>query len=57
MISFRVEQEARECLDRLSLAERLTNGLASEKDRWSLAVEGFKACEVTMAGDKQTHTY
>mmetsp|Transcript_22422 Transcript_22422/g.30704 ORF Transcript_22422/g.30704 Transcript_22422/m.30704 type:complete len:1916 (+) Transcript_22422:3-5750(+) len=47
----KVEQEARECLDRLSLAERLTNGLASEKDRWSLAVEGFKACEVTMAGD------
>jgi dynein heavy chain len=46
----RVEQEARDCLDRLSLAERLTNGLASEKDRWSLAVEGFKACEVTMAG-------
>ena len=45
-----MEQEARECLDRLSLAERLTNGLASEKDRWSLTVEGFKACEVTMAG-------
>ena len=46
-----VEQEAKECLDRLSLAERLTNGLASEKDRWGLTVEGLRSNEVTLAGD------
>ena len=47
----RVEQEAKECMDRLALAERLTSGLASEKERWGLTVEGLKAREVTMAGD------
>ena len=47
----RVEQEAKDCLDRLSLAERLTNGLASEKVRWSATVDGMKATEVTMPGD------
>eukprot|EP00601_Ochromonadales_sp_CCMP2298_P009433 CAMPEP_0173264512 /NCGR_PEP_ID=MMETSP1142-20121109/28018_1 /TAXON_ID=483371 /ORGANISM="non described non described, Strain CCMP2298" /LENGTH=2531 /DNA_ID=CAMNT_0014200063 /DNA_START=20 /DNA_END=7615 /DNA_ORIENTATION=+ len=47
----RVEQEAKECLDRLSLAERLTNGLASEKDRWGLTVEGLRSQEETLAGD------
>lgn len=47
----KVEQEAQECLNRLSLAERLTNGLASEKDRWGQTVEGLRAREVTMAGD------
>ena len=52
----RVEAEAKEYMDRLSLAERLTNGLASEKERWSLTVEGFKACEVTMAGWRSTST-
>jgi hypothetical protein len=51
-----VEAEAKEYMDRLSLAERLTNGLASEKERWSLTVEGFKACEVTMAGWRITST-
>jgi hypothetical protein len=30
----RVEAEAKACLDKLSLAERLTNGLASENLRW-----------------------
>ena len=47
----KVEQEAKDCLDRLSLAERLTSGLASEKERWGITVEGLKAREVTMAGD------
>ena len=51
-----MEAEAKEYMDRLSLAERLTNGLASEKERWSLTVEGFKACEVTMAGWSITST-
>eukprot|EP01038_Epipyxis_sp_PR26KG_P005405 gene5405-7492_t len=47
----KVEQEAADCMNRLGLAERLTNGLASEKDRWSLTVEGLRAREVTIAGD------
>ena len=47
----RVEAEAKDCMDRLNLAERLTNGLSSEKERWGLAVEELIASEVTMAGD------
>jgi dynein heavy chain len=47
----KVEQEARECLDRLSLAERLTSGLASENERWGQTVDGLRKCEVNMAGD------
>jgi dynein heavy chain len=47
----KVEDEANEFLKRLSLAERLTNGLASEKERWGHTVDSLKACEVTMAGD------
>jgi len=46
-----VEQEAAECMNRLGLAERLTNGLASEKDRWSLTVDKLRSREVTLAGD------
>jgi dynein heavy chain len=34
-----VEREAAACLSRLSLAERLVNGLSSENDRWELEVE------------------
>ena len=47
----KVEQEANDCLARLSLAERLTNGLASEKERWGRTVDMLKSNEVTMAGD------
>lgn len=47
----KVEQEAKDCLDRLALAERLTNGLSSEKERWGLTVEGLRAGGETMAGD------
>ena len=47
----KVEAEARDCLDRLSLAERLTNGLASEKIRWSASVDELRKSETTMAGD------
>ena len=38
----RVESEAKECLDRLSLAERLTKGLSSEQERWSNTVEKLR---------------
>ena len=47
----RVEAEAKECMNRLNLAERLTDGLSSEKERWGLAVEELISSEVTMAGD------
>ena len=47
----RVEQEAKDCSDRLALAERLTNGLASEKERWGFTVDGLRSREVTLAGD------
>ena len=38
-------------MNRLNLAERLTDGLSSEKERWGLAVEELISSEVTMAGD------
>ena len=47
----RVEKEAKECSDRLSLAERLTVGLSSENERWTKTVEALKALENTLAGD------
>merc|ERR1711871_367371 len=47
----RVEAEAKECMNRLNLAERLTDGLSSEKERWGLAVEELISSEVTIAGD------
>ena len=47
----KVEEEARSCVERLSLAERLTTGLASEKERWGQTVEALRQRDVTMAGD------
>ena len=47
----KVEAEAKECMDRLNLAERLTSGLASEKDRWGVTVDALRNKESTMAGD------
>ena len=46
-----VEQEAKHCSDRLYLAERLTTGLHSEKDRWASTVEGLRQKESTLVGD------
>jgi dynein heavy chain len=46
-----VEAEAQSCLDRLELANRLTNGLASEKVRWSQTVDLLKQDEETLAGN------
>ncbi|RYH32012.1 hypothetical protein EON65_01475, partial [archaeon] len=47
----KVEQEAKECLDRLLLAERLTSGLSSEQARWTSTIEQLRAKEITLAGD------
>jgi dynein heavy chain len=47
----KVEEEAKACMDRLNLAERLTSGLASEKVRWSATVEGLRLEETTLAGN------
>jgi dynein heavy chain len=47
----KVEAEAKECLDRLSLAERLTNGLSSERERWGSTVEKLRSTEETLPGD------
>ena len=46
-----VEREAQACTDRLGLAERLVNGLASEKERWGKEIERLKENEVTLVGD------
>ena len=46
-----VEMEAKRCSDRLYLAERLTTGLASEKDRWMSTVDGLRLKEDTLTGD------
>ena len=47
----KVEAEAKSCMDRLNLAERLTSGLASEKVRWGATVDTLKQQEVTLAGN------
>jgi dynein heavy chain len=47
----KVEKEAKECMDRLNLAERLTKGLSSEQERWSNTVDQLKTKEITLAGD------
>eukprot|EP00595_Chromulina_sp_UTEXLB2642_P002193 CAMPEP_0196768326 /NCGR_PEP_ID=MMETSP1095-20130614/42615_1 /TAXON_ID=96789 ORGANISM="Chromulina nebulosa, Strain UTEXLB2642" /NCGR_SAMPLE_ID=MMETSP1095 /ASSEMBLY_ACC=CAM_ASM_000446 /LENGTH=520 /DNA_ID=CAMNT_0042137751 /DNA_START=817 /DNA_END=2376 /DNA_ORIENTATION=- len=47
----KVESEYKDCLDRLSLAERLTNGLSSEKERWSQTISKLRSEAVTLPGD------
>jgi len=47
----RVKAEAKECSDRLALAERLTKGLFSEQERWADTVDKLRAKEMTIAGD------
>ena len=47
----RVEAEALTCETRLSLAERLVTGLASENLRWGNEVEGLKASKISLIGD------
>jgi len=45
------ENFAKACNDRLDLANRLVNGLASENDRWAIEVERLKATETMLIGD------
>ncbi|TPX33478.1 hypothetical protein SmJEL517_g03633 [Synchytrium microbalum] len=47
----RCEEEAKSTQETIVLANRLVNGLASEKVRWSDAVGRFKEQEKTLAGD------
>jgi dynein heavy chain len=47
----KVEAEAQACQERLSLAERLVNGLASENERWSHEIDGLRAGESALIGD------
>ncbi len=46
-----VEAQAAACLERLSLAERLVNGLSSEKDRWGIEVDKLRIRETMLVGD------
>jgi dynein heavy chain len=46
-----VTAAAKTCKDRLALAERLVNGLASEKIRWGDEVEVLKQNQSTLVGD------
>jgi dynein heavy chain len=47
----RVEEEKNECLARLQLAQRLVQGLQSEKTRWAIEIERLKADESLLLGD------
>merc|ERR1719375_1794804 len=47
----RVEAEAQQCLDNLSLAERLVNGLADEYVRWQGSVKALKLQGTSFIGD------
>ncbi|DAZ93925.1 TPA: hypothetical protein N0F65_008868 [Lagenidium giganteum] len=47
----KVEAEAHACQERLSLAERLVNGLASENERWSREIDVLRAGETALIGD------
>lgn len=47
----KVEAEAAACQERLSLAERLVNGLSSENTRWGGEIERLKERATTLVGD------
>lgn len=47
----KVEAEAAICTDRLKLAERLVNGLASENTRWEKQVQALENRRETLVGD------
>ena len=47
----RCEEEAKATQETIVLANRLVNGLASEKGRWALAVAKFKEQEKSLTGD------
>merc|ERR1719498_239204 len=45
------EAEAAKCLDKLSLAERLVNGLADEYKRWTGTVKEYQVLGVKLIGN------
>lgn len=47
----KVEAEAQLCQERLSLAERLVNGLASERERWGQEIDNLRAGENALIGE------
>eukprot|EP00975_Prorocentrum_lima_P049720 10406855-Prorocentrum_lima.AAC.1 len=47
----RVEEDAQACLNRLELAERLVNGLASENVRWTHEIADMRKNEANVLGD------
>ncbi|RHY34017.1 hypothetical protein DYB32_001198 [Aphanomyces invadans] len=47
----KVEAEAKNCQERLGLAERLVLGLASENERWKREIDLLKLGEVSLVGD------
>lgn len=47
----RCEEEARATTETIVLANRLVNGLASEKGRWAISVQKFKEQEKSLTGD------
>ncbi|XXQ31198.1 Dynein heavy chain, cytoplasmic [Plasmodiophora brassicae] len=46
-----VEEDARQCQNRLSLANRLVNGLADENERWGKGIIAFQEMARTIIGD------
>jgi len=46
-----VEVQAAKCLEKLSLAERLVNGLADEYKRWTLTVKDLKDLGIRLIGN------
>ena len=47
----KVEAEAKACLDRLDLANRLVGGLSSENTRWGLEVQRLQESKAAVFGD------
>jgi dynein heavy chain len=47
----KVEAEAKACLDRLDLANRLVGGLSSENARWGLEVQRLQESKAAVFGD------
>jgi len=47
----KVEAQAKSCKERLDLANRLINGLGSEKSRWGKEIEQLKLRESNLTGD------
>lgn len=48
---FKVEKEANQCLEKLTAAEKLVNGLANENKRWGENVIRLKENTLSIIGD------